>query len=46
MDAIALRDAPLDILAQQIVAVAACDEIAARTRCFDLVRRAGPLRAS
>ncbi|APR88010.1 Putative ATP-dependent DNA helicase [Minicystis rosea] len=38
MDAIALRDAPLDILAQQIVAVAACED-RGEDEVFDLVRR-------
>jgi ATP-dependent Lhr-like helicase len=39
MDAIALRDAPLDILAQQIAAIAACEE-RGEDDVFDLVRRA------
>ena len=39
LDAIALRDAPLDILAQQIVAIAACED-RGEDEIFDLVRRA------
>jgi ATP-dependent Lhr-like helicase len=41
MDAIALRDAPLDILAQQIVAACACEEWD-EDALFDLYRRAAP----
>ena len=39
IDAIALRDAPLDILAQQIAAIAACED-RGEDEVFDLVRRA------
>jgi ATP-dependent helicase Lhr and Lhr-like helicase len=39
IDAIALRDAPLDVLAQQIVAVAACED-RSEDEVFALVRRA------
>ena len=39
LDAIALRDAPLDILAQQIVAMAACED-RGEDEVFDLVTRA------
>ncbi len=41
MDTTAMRDAPLDILAQQIVAVAACED-SGEDEVFDLVRRAAP----
>jgi ATP-dependent helicase Lhr and Lhr-like helicase len=39
LDAIALRSAPLDILAQQIVAMAACEELV-EDELYDAVRRA------
>jgi ATP-dependent helicase Lhr and Lhr-like helicase len=41
LDAIALRDAPLDILAQQITAIAACED-RGEDEVFALVRRATP----
>jgi ATP-dependent Lhr-like helicase len=41
LDAIALRDAPLDILAQQVTAMAACED-RGEDEVFDLVRRAAP----
>jgi ATP-dependent Lhr-like helicase len=41
MDAIGLRDAPLDILAQQIAAIAACED-RGEDEVFALVRRAAP----
>ena len=44
LDAIVTHDAPLDVLAQQIVAETACEEYA-RTSSFALVRRAWPYRA-
>src|SRR6185503_5833995 len=39
LDALRLRDAPLDILAQQVVAMAACEEMA-EEEIYALVRRA------
>ena len=39
LDALSLRDAPLDILAQQVVAMTACEELA-EEEIFALVRRA------
>ena len=44
IDAIALRDAPLDVLAQQIVAACACDEWD-EDALFELFRRAAPYAA-
>ncbi len=44
LDAIALRDAPLDILAQQIVAMAACEELA-EDELYDVMRRAAQYAA-
>jgi ATP-dependent Lhr-like helicase len=44
IDAIALRDAPLDILAQQLVAACACEEWD-EDALFALCRRAGPYAA-
>ncbi|HEY6475821.1 MAG TPA: DEAD/DEAH box helicase, partial [Polyangia bacterium] len=44
IDAICLRDAPLDVLGQQIVAAAACDEWD-EDALYDLCRRAGPYAA-
>ncbi len=44
IDAVCLRDAPLDVLAQQIVATAATDEWD-EDAVFDLCRRAGPYAA-
>src|SRR4051812_2321036 len=41
IDAISLRDAPLDVLGQQIVAACACEEWD-EDRLFELVRRAAP----
>ena len=41
IDAIALRDAPLDVLAQQIVAACACEEWD-EDALYQLCRRAGP----
>src|SRR5581483_2259088 len=41
IDAIALRDAPLDVLAQQIVAACACEEWD-EDQLYALCRRAGP----
>ena len=43
IDAIALRDAPLDVLAQQIVAACACEEWD-EDALFETFRRAGPYR--
>jgi ATP-dependent Lhr-like helicase len=39
VDAIALRDAPLDVLAQQIVAIAACED-RSEDEVYEMVRRA------
>ncbi|MBV9492914.1 MAG: DEAD/DEAH box helicase [Acidobacteria bacterium] len=44
LDQIVAHDAPLDVLAQQVVAEAACDEYA-EGELFDVVRRAQPYRA-
>jgi ATP-dependent Lhr-like helicase len=44
IDEIALREAPLDVLAQQIVAACACEEWD-EDALFDLFRRAGPYGA-
>jgi len=44
IDAVCLRDAPLDVLAQQIVAACASDEWD-EDALYDLVRRAGPYAA-
>jgi ATP-dependent Lhr-like helicase len=44
MDAIAMRDAPVDILAQQIVAVTACED-RSEDEVFALVRGAAPYAA-
>ena len=44
LDAIVSHDAPLDVLAQQIVAECACSDYA-EGALFDLVRRAWPYRA-
>ncbi|HVV49011.1 MAG TPA: DEAD/DEAH box helicase, partial [Polyangia bacterium] len=44
IDAVCLREAPLDVLAQQIVAAAACDEWD-EDALYDLCRRAGPYAA-
>ena len=44
LDRLALRQAPLDILAQQIVAICACEE-QDEDRLFDLCRRAAPYAA-
>jgi ATP-dependent helicase Lhr and Lhr-like helicase len=41
IDAICLRDAPLDVLSQQIVAASACDEWD-EDQLYELCRRAGP----
>ncbi|HLK93708.1 MAG TPA: DEAD/DEAH box helicase [Polyangia bacterium] len=41
IDAVCLRDAPLDVLGQQIVAAAACDEWD-EDALYELCRRAGP----
>jgi ATP-dependent Lhr-like helicase len=41
MDAVCLRDAPLDILAQQVAAIAACED-RGEDEVLDLVRRAAP----
>ncbi|HEY4395753.1 MAG TPA: DEAD/DEAH box helicase [Polyangia bacterium] len=41
IDAVCLRDAPLDVLSQQIVAAAACDEWD-EDALYELCRRAGP----
>jgi ATP-dependent Lhr-like helicase len=41
LDAISLRDAPLDILAQQIVAMASCED-RGEDEIFEIVRRAAP----
>jgi ATP-dependent Lhr-like helicase len=41
IDAVCLRDAPLDVLSQQIVAASACDEWD-EDALYDLCRRAGP----
>ncbi|MEX2173141.1 MAG: helicase-related protein, partial [Pirellulaceae bacterium] len=43
LDRIEIPEAPLDILAQQIVAAVACEEYD-ETALFDLCRRAGPYR--
>jgi ATP-dependent Lhr-like helicase len=43
IDAIALRDAPLDVLAQQIVAACACEEWD-EDALYETFRRAGPYR--
>jgi ATP-dependent Lhr-like helicase len=43
IDAIALRDAPLDVLSQQIVAACACEEWD-EDALFETFRRAGPYR--
>jgi ATP-dependent Lhr-like helicase len=43
IDAISLRDAPLDVLAQQIVAACACEEWD-EDALFEAFRRAGPYR--
>ena len=43
LDRIVVQEAPLDVLAQQLVAEAACDEYAEQD-LFDLVRRAWPYR--
>jgi hypothetical protein len=45
LDALCLRDAPLDILAQQVVAMAACEELA-EEEIFALVRRAAQYASS
>jgi ATP-dependent Lhr-like helicase len=44
IDAIRLRDAPLDVMAQQIVAATACEECD-EDQLFELVRRAAPYAA-
>jgi ATP-dependent helicase Lhr and Lhr-like helicase len=44
IDAVSLRDAPLDVMAQQIVAASACEECD-EDQLFDLVRRAAPYAA-
>jgi ATP-dependent helicase Lhr and Lhr-like helicase len=44
IDAVCLRDAPLDVLAQQIVAACACDEWD-EDALYQLCRRAGPYAA-
>ena len=44
IDAVALRDAPLDVLGQQIVAACACEEWD-EDALFDLCRRAAPYAA-
>jgi len=44
LEPVAVRDAPLDVLAQQLVAEAACGSIH-EDRLFGLVRRAWPYRA-
>jgi ATP-dependent Lhr-like helicase len=44
LDALRLRDAPLDILAQQVVAMAACEELAEED-LFALIRRAAQYAA-
>ncbi len=44
IDAVALRDAPLDVLGQQIVAACACEEWD-EDALFDLCRRAAPYEA-
>ncbi|MFI5327329.1 MAG: DEAD/DEAH box helicase, partial [Candidatus Rokuibacteriota bacterium] len=44
IDRLSLRDAPLDVLAQQIVAICACEE-QDEDRLFDLCRRAAPYAA-
>jgi ATP-dependent Lhr-like helicase len=44
IDAVCLRDAPLDVLGQQIVAAAACDEWD-EDALYELCRRAGPYAA-
>jgi ATP-dependent helicase Lhr and Lhr-like helicase len=44
LDAIVAHDAPLDVLAQQIIAEAACRE-SSEDEMFELVRRAWPYRA-
>ncbi|HMC93810.1 MAG TPA: DEAD/DEAH box helicase, partial [Polyangia bacterium] len=44
IDAVALRDAPLDVLGQQIVAACACEEWD-EDALFDLFRRAAPYAA-
>lgn len=41
LDAIALREAPLDVLAQQLVAMCACED-RGEAELFDFVRRAAP----
>jgi ATP-dependent Lhr-like helicase len=41
IDAVRLRDAPLDVMAQQIVAATACEEFD-EDQLFELVRRAAP----
>lgn len=41
MDSTAMRDAPLDVLAQQIVAAASCDDVG-EDEVLELVRRAAP----
>jgi ATP-dependent Lhr-like helicase len=43
MDRLEIPDAPLDILAQQMVAMAACEEYS-EDGMFDLIRRAAPYR--
>jgi ATP-dependent helicase Lhr and Lhr-like helicase len=44
IDAVCLRDAPLDVLSQQIVAASSCDEWDEEA-LYDLCRRAGPYAA-
>jgi ATP-dependent Lhr-like helicase len=44
IDAVSLREAPLDVLSQQIVAAAACDDWD-EDALYDLCRRAGPYAA-
>jgi ATP-dependent helicase Lhr and Lhr-like helicase len=44
IDAVCLRDAPLDVLSQQIVAATSCDEWE-EDALYDLFRRAGPYAA-
>jgi ATP-dependent helicase Lhr and Lhr-like helicase len=45
LDTIVQHDAPLDVLAQQLIAEAACDDVAAcEEELFGLVRRAWPYR--
>ncbi|HKO55907.1 MAG TPA: helicase-related protein, partial [Thermoanaerobaculia bacterium] len=44
LDRIVVQDAPLDVLAQQVVAEAACDDYA-EAELFDVVQRAQPYRS-